>query len=313
MSSGSPGVDEDDRLFAPLVAVLTAVQPYLTELTLIGGWVPALYRRIGGFSSWTSPPTLTIEADILAPDELPLHLRPPLADILRTAGFSPFDDSQLAARWSARPPRGEQIDFLVAHAGPARRIGRPRIIDGQPGVAAISLPGLEALGRHTITMRLPFSMTSVSSSSSSVAPLTTRVLSRAHLSVRVPTLGVYAIQKAATFRARLSTASVHASGKAAKDLLYLQDLAAGGRDVTARIDKDVRAAMSIDPAAIRLLSSGRSSLHDTIHGALNYLLTDVARMVVEREPHPPVAAARASVAGHLSDLLDLLATIEASR
>ena len=67
--SGLPDrlAEASDHLLRPLVRILLALEPYLGQLTLIGGWIPFLYARFGGFAEWNAPSTLTIEADILAP------------------------------------------------------------------------------------------------------------------------------------------------------------------------------------------------------------------------------------------------------
>ena len=51
-----------ERAFQRIVFEL---RPYLDEIVIIGGWVPYLYKRYGGFESWQSETSLTAEVDVL--------------------------------------------------------------------------------------------------------------------------------------------------------------------------------------------------------------------------------------------------------
>jgi hypothetical protein len=50
-----------------LRSILGELRPYQSDIVLIGGWVPYLYRHYGGFKPWRVPATLTFELDLLVP------------------------------------------------------------------------------------------------------------------------------------------------------------------------------------------------------------------------------------------------------
>jgi hypothetical protein len=266
--------------------------------------VPYLYQHFGGFAAWHTPPTLTIEADILTPDELLPQKRPLVADSLRASGLVPSNHILPAARWLAPPPRGEQVEFLAAHAGPMRNLGQARRIVGQEGISAVCLPGVAVLGRHTTTLRLPLR----AGEARHLTPASPEgpASQSPSVSVRVPQLGVFTLQKAATFAARLGSAGTHPTERAAKDLLYLRDIGAGGAAVAARVVQDVASATATDSEIAGLITVACANLEGVMRGALNSLLSDIARMRLEREANLSLDAARADAAGHLSDLLDRL-------
>lgn len=55
----------DSDLECPLRQTLWVLREYLPELVLIGGWVPELYRRYGGFAGWSSRSSYTTKLDVL--------------------------------------------------------------------------------------------------------------------------------------------------------------------------------------------------------------------------------------------------------
>lgn len=66
-----PSTDEEPSEITELVETLWVLRDYLGEMTLIGGWVPELYRRYGDVDTWRSQLSRTREADILVPLTVP--------------------------------------------------------------------------------------------------------------------------------------------------------------------------------------------------------------------------------------------------
>lgn len=204
-----------------LRAILYDLEPYRSDLVLIGGWVPYLYRHYGGFAAWGGDDTLTFELDVLVERPLPSAGPPPLVNVLRASGFRPLEDNAPAAVWERDGQAGERIEFITAHRGIAQGEGHVVPLTAQPGIGAIPLAGMEVMRSHTRTLALP--------------PL--RGLRAAE--VQVPVLGAYVVNKALTFPRRRSRADEAGVPKLAKDLLYLRDIAAGGEDVIAAIRADL--------------------------------------------------------------------------
>jgi hypothetical protein len=272
---GSTGMTHDNvpaPIESGLILVLSALRPYLAEIILIGGWVPYLYKRYSGIGEWTGQLSLTIEADVLLPRDLPAGERPTLADALRAAGLYPEGDSE--AVWAGDPLRGERVEFLVPHAGTQRGIGRPTALRGQAGISALALDRLMILQKHTRTISIPTQT----------------------FSVRVPRLGAYLIQKAATFADRL----------AAKDVLYIRDVLAAGPTILSHIRAEIVELARADRDVVTLIRKGAQNLDGVVRGAMRSFIADAAAMRREREPAISQSAAAAEMEGRLHDALDLL-------
>jgi hypothetical protein len=205
-----------------LVRALTAVEPYLSELVLIGGWVPHVYRAVGGFSRWEGALSLTTEADLLIDATVHEQGRPSLVDLLRHAGFEPTTDGPSAAIWETTDPEPLRIEFLVQHLGPEASRRQLRAVATQRGIGAIPLTDLTVLSRFVRELSLPRLEPGASPT----------------IVVRVPTLGAYVVNKAATFAQRPRAAD-GSHALAGKDLVYLRDLIAAGPDVRAQIAADL--------------------------------------------------------------------------
>jgi hypothetical protein len=106
----------NDTLEQALRRVLWTLRPYLPDLIVIGGWVPHLYRRYGGFTEWKSHLSGTAEVDVLVRDAMDSSSRTPLAEILEAAGFT-TDDEGRGAVWENAPGTGEKIEFFIPHQG----------------------------------------------------------------------------------------------------------------------------------------------------------------------------------------------------
>lgn len=270
--------------------ILIALRPYLKDVVLIGGWVPFLYRKYGGFREWRSRISRTAELDVLVIPPLPAGERPSLAKILTDAGFQPADKSGAAALWEADPRLGEVIEFLVPHEGTAKQVGRVRSVSGQAGVGGISLPALDLLHQYSVTMDVP-----VAGEGGAIATLR----------IRVPSLGAYLTGKAATFFKRqqtpLATGRVGPEQKRAKDLLYIRDLMAAGPEVESRIKGDL-AELRKTTKGRNWLSYAATQLGLLLGGSDDTLLKEAAAMLAERDGLSPDAAS-ADLKGHLTDAL----------
>ena len=278
----------ETSLYEPaLRRVLWKLRPYLDDVVIIGGWVPYLYRRYGGFASWTAGFSLTAEVDVLVDRPLSAGERPTVPEILRASGFHPTSDVGRGAVWLGDVAAGERVEFLVPHTGTAHQQGMVVPIALQGGMGAISLPGLELLRRYR--RRLPIPIATPDGGD--------------ELQVWVPLLGAYVVNKACTFLRR----QTHAEGdnpKRAKDLLYLRDIAAAGPEVVEHVTRDLRQLRKDRPAA------------NSMREAVNFLrlalagqggaVEEAAAMLREREAAGSDAAAESDVRGSLTDLLELL-------
>lgn len=275
-----------------LCRILFELRPYLDEIVIIGGWVPYLNKRYGGFTSWTSNTSLTAEVDVLVVRPLPPGERPSIPELLRRADFRPSEDEGGLAVWEGDVQAGEKIEFLVPHEGTSRQEGTVVPITDQTGMGAIPLGGLEFMRRFKQRLAIPVTTEDDQQS----------------LEIWVPTLGAYTVNKASTFSGRRE----HPGGgnpKRAKDLLYLRDLMAAGPEVVARIGADL-AAMTRDSAtrrpAMERIRYARNTLDLALTGALKRILPEVATMLVEREAVLKQETALADIQGHLADLVDVL-------
>ncbi|MBB4636359.1 GSU2403 family nucleotidyltransferase fold protein [Longimicrobium terrae] len=278
---------EQQDLERVLRTILAELRPYASDLVLIGGWVPYLYRHYGGFTAWSGADTLTFELDLLVPQPLPVEGRTSIALLLGDAGFRPASDASAAAVWVRDVARGEKIEFIVSHQGTARNQGRFVALREQPGVAAIPLVDLDVLADHTQTLTLP-----------PAAGLPA-------VEVRVPTLGAYALNKALTFIRRGDRAET-GSPKMAKDLLYLGDLLAPGGEVVSRIERDLGAIAQTSSRNAERVYSAATNVGWVINGHLREKLSPAARMMMERVSAISQAAAEARLEGFLRDFHEIL-------
>lgn len=184
--------------------VLWRIRDYLPDVVVIGGWVPHLYRRHGGFAEWRTTLSGTSEVDVLIAGEMTPTDRPPLATQLVEAGFRQVDGA--GAVWENDPATGEKIEFFVPHRGPFATLGKTQAIRSQRGIAAMALDRLEVLAIDVRVLRVPS---------------TGQDGAEATLDVRVPSLGAYLVAKASTFQQRAASSDLAARVRRAKDLVYL--------------------------------------------------------------------------------------------
>lgn len=269
---------------AVLRRVLLALGPYREDVILIGGWVPYLYQRFGGYPDWQAEIARTVELDLVIPSELEPGSRPPLAMILTDAGFSARPGNQ-GALWESDKADDEMIEFFTPHHGTARQVGRPRLIGGQASLAAISLVQLPLLVEETRTLAI---------GATRKAPLT----------VRVPTLGGYILNKALTFTARLSS-SDDGIARAAKDIVYMRDVTAGGEDVRAQVGSDIDLLIKNNKSRTKLLNTASKTVHDLTVGRSRVFDAAVEQLEVYHS-FSSESAARADLLGNMEMLRDLL-------
>ena len=274
-----------DPLEQPLRRVLWVLRPYLPDLIVIGGWVPHLYRRYGGFAEWKSQLSGTAEVDVLVVEGMDIASRQPLVGILESAGFT-SDELTRGAVWQNAPGTGEKIEFFVPHKGILGTTGKVRSLNGQEGLGAIALTDLELLNAHTRELRIPVTP----------APGTAE-----ELTVRVPTLGAYVVVKAGTFLKR-PTGEGETRSRRAKDLVYIRDVLAAGEPIARQVQ--------IDIAEIRRTSVGARKLAYAVTqiGVLdrhNPALVEAAEELAERDKLSRQAATN-DLQGYLTDFREML-------
>jgi hypothetical protein len=270
-----------------LRTILEDLEAYRSDMVLIGGWVPYLYRHYGGFASWGGEDTLTFELDVLVDRPLPAHGRRSLAEVLRDAGFYPADDGRAAAVWVRDAGLGEKVEFITVHRGMAHGQGRVVPVTEQPGVGAIPLVDLEVIRSHTRMLLLP--------PRPGMRPV----------EVQVPTLGAYVVNKALTFIRRRPRTDEVETPKLAKDLLYLRDLAAAGEDVAAAIREDAE-IIARSPGGADQLRTAATNLRFAAEEHLRHHLATTAMMVVERGPDHSTQLEEARTRAFLLDMRELL-------
>jgi hypothetical protein len=289
-----PGETDQERAFARVVWLL---RDYLPDLIVIGGWVPYLYKRYGGLH-WVGQQSRTAEVDVLTLPPLAVHDGISLDATLRAAGLKPHQHVGPSAVWEASSESGEQIEFLTPLVGTAMQRGSTVGLSGHGRVGAIMLQGLEFLARHTMTLTVP------------VGEFEGRLQ---EVKVRVPRLGAYVVNKAATVLARQAHASAQ-NPKQAKDLVYLHDVMAAGEAARLRVEADITEMWAGAPKTSPERGAIRSATNNIailLEGSVG-LITSAAQELGTRDSRTSIAAA-ASIRGQLTDLEEMLRTIQASR
>jgi hypothetical protein len=275
--------------------VLWLLRDYLVDLIIIGGWVPYLYARFGG-DAWASRRSLTAELDVLIVPPIPVGSRPRLDETLRAAGLAPTREPGPSAVWIGGLESGEMIEFLTPHTGTANQQGATVPLPGHGDIGAISLSAVALLGAHTTTLSVP------------VGQFAGRV---EHVDVRLPRLGAYIVNKAATFLARRP----HAEGpnpKRAKDLVYIHDVMSAGDAVRRRVEADIRDIWAASPpnrADRQAVRTAQNNLDSVLRGPLGpELLAEAAEQLSVRDGGS-VTDAAARIRGFLADLAEVLGEI----
>jgi hypothetical protein len=285
-------LDELGQFEQALRRILWELREYLDDIVVIGGWVPYLYREYGGFSEWRSSLSRTGEVDILIGSPLETRGRKAMTVILSEAGFLPTTDEQRAAVWIGEVEQGEKIEFLTPHRDTAKQIGGLQPVESQVDLGAISLPWLELLLDFTKQLALP---------------VTIEGKEAVELAIRVPWLGAYLANKAATFPKRRSAAveTVTENPKKAKDLLYIRDLAASGEEVAQSLSEDCTAIRRAGKRDELSMDYAVSNLRLLEGGTFAAQLEEAAEMLAERDGIGHQEAL-ADMQGHLRDARELL-------
>jgi hypothetical protein len=281
--------DARDVLEHALQRIVWELRPYLPDIVIIGGWAPYLHRQYGSISSWNSALSLTAEVDVLVTPDLPRNGRKGLAEILEGAGFTPTNASGSAAVWANDPERGEKVEFLVPHTGTIRNLNQVVPIRSQHRVGAISLSALEVMQLHNTVLAVP----AVSSDGAQET-----------VKVRVPSLGAYVLNKAATFNRRGAPTGGGPNPKRAKDLVYLRDLMAANTAVVRQIQDEVGAILLRDQAVQHLADIAANSVDGVVRSD-DAVLREAARILAERDA-TSIEAGFADMKGHLLDLSEIL-------
>lgn len=173
----------------PLVEALTPIKKYLSDLVLVGGWVPLLNKFYNDSYDYNDIPILTTDVDLVCPFSLPVK-EDEIDSLLITAGFI----SQLGGLDA--PPvckyvneSGIEIEFLT----PRKGWGTEDNIHVQKKLLAQSLRYLDILLEHKTLLKI----------------------TGTDLKIYTPELPAFIYQKALSFPSRTSEA------KKAKDLYYI--------------------------------------------------------------------------------------------
>jgi hypothetical protein len=272
--------------------ILWELRPYLRDIVIIGGWVPHLYRRHGGFGEWRARLSGTAEVDVLLTDAVADPAgRPSLAAILEAAHFECEPETR-GAIWRNDPASGEKIEFFVPLAGTAMSAGRTRDVPGQEGLGAMGLSDIDLLSGHTRILQVP---------------LLALEAAGAVVDVRVPSLGAYLVIKSSTFMSRSSTVGGQAGPRRAKDIVYIRDVMAAGAEVVNQVTQDL--AQLREQGARTDVRMRTASNHLGLLDRSSAILRDAAAELGERDEISETAAAL-DLLGHITDLRELLESSE---
>jgi hypothetical protein len=179
---------------------MIALQPYASEIVLIGGWVHALYVAEARVAV---RPVYTTDIDITIPPTLLMGDRPSLIDLVQVAGFELDElDSASGLKSFWQPGDRQQVidlDLLTE----ASSIREAVVIEGQPDLVVPGYPNQRILLENARWIEV----------GSDVHPILDPPCR-----IRVPTLPAYALVKVLSSDRRPSL------GKRAKDLVYLFEI-----------------------------------------------------------------------------------------
>ncbi len=269
-----------------LRSVLWTVSDFLSDLVVVGGWVPYLHRHYGSYLEWRSDPVFTEELDLLVHPPLRRSEGRTMADALRERGLRPVGEGTVAAVWASETDPGERIEFFVEHVCPGATLASVHRVEEGGGVGALSLRGLWLLRDHSTKLSVPLG----------------RYRGKIRTAeVTVPDLGAFVVQKAASFPRRPEGV------KQAKDLFYLFEIMAAGETVQSEVERMVAEISAESGAAAQEVRTACHNVESVLReeGALRQLLEPTAEMVSERYGIE-MAAARARLEGYLRDFFEIL-------
>lgn len=253
--------------------------PYLPDIVIIGGWVPELHRRFGT-ATWRTVPSRTTELDVLVGPVLDPKGRPKLRELLESARIRPARSGSFPADWVSQDTDTTVLEFLMARPGPAIS-DSPRPVDMQGYLGAILIDDAEVLGAFTCELVVR--------------------LSEEQWTIRVPTLGAWAISKALTFVARQAPVDpTPGADKRAKDLLYLRDLIHAGPEVLLQLTRDLGDLVST-PLGRRIAERAVERLATPTE----QVVTNAATRLAERDGRTFVVA-RAEILGAMHELSEMV-------
>jgi nucleotidyltransferase-like protein len=208
-----------DAFDSVLVPILWDLRDYLSDIVVIGGWVPELHRRFGDTGEWAVKPLRTTEVDILiGPAARSRDPASSMAEALAEAGFSPIGENDASAIWERDASAGERVEFFLDHAGPWRDLGTVQTFEPGSRLGGLLLSDLGVLRDHAETLPVPIGDADGG---------TTLAM------VRVPELGAFLVHKGATFRRRSDPA------KRAKDLHYIVDVMQSGEARIQAVERQI--------------------------------------------------------------------------
>ena len=245
MSAGDPSFEE---ALVDLPRFLLALEPYLDQLVLCGGWVPYFYRRLPGLSQPAHGPLLSHDFDVVAPLELQerggttLHARLMERDFVTIRGRATEVVFYQHARWGnadLAPVYGEFLTPLIG--GETDRSGNARVLHAvQRSVTAQLLRYLDLLLHEPLGIRAR----EVFGSDLPSDPV-----------VRVPNPATYMLQKAVALDKRRGE-------KRAKDLAYVFEVAALWTHETQRVREMFELVAAESAEWRRWLRRGRAVLRE---------------------------------------------------
>lgn len=183
----------------PLIEALTPIKTYLSDMVLVGGWVPLLNKFFNPSYVYEGLPMMTKDVDLVCPRTLPVK-EEEIDNLLTKAGF----ESQLYGEDT--PPVCKyvkkeeiEIEFLTPMHGSEDE----RNIEVQRRLSAQSLRYLDILLNNTVVIPIP----------------------ETDIEVKTPELAAFIYQKGLSFPSRTSDL------KKAKDLYYIYQVLDSVKDV----------------------------------------------------------------------------------
>jgi len=189
----------------PLIEALMPIKDYLSDIVLIGGWIPLLNKFYNSSYEYDGYPVLTQDVDLVCPRFLPTK-EEEVDELLKKAGFeSQISGFETPSVCKYIKSSGIEIEFLT----PMRGNGSEHNINVQNKLSAQSLRYLDILLDHTVFIVIP----------------------EVELRINTPELSAFIYQKGLSFPERTSEL------KKAKDLYYIYQVLDSVSDVDSLIQR----------------------------------------------------------------------------